>query len=377
MARVPRLVALFGALVFVSIITTSPVAADTAAGVAYLRTTQQANGGWDANPASEFATTEALLAIAEQAQTGAAWSTAQAFGAVDTFDYLNNPANADPLTFADDVADGAVPASVAGKLIVLVAAPLGLSTTDFDPKNDSAAAVNLETALDATGCAANTASFGLFGETLLAMLAKFLVCGTAPPAAVAAVRSAQQADGAWNFTGTSTPQGFDDIDTTSAAIMALVAGGAGATDPDVVEGLAFLASKQGATGAWDAFGAPSPESTSRAILAITAAGYDPNSSCWRDTVAPALAGTAYASPVTALANLQNANGSWGTFGADFATGQAVQGLERQWLPVARAPVQTCAVAAPPATAPGSPAGGVGSGGARPAGAVVASPSFTG
>ncbi|HUF83098.1 MAG TPA: hypothetical protein VMQ81_00755, partial [Acidimicrobiia bacterium] len=335
MARVPKLVALFSALVFVSIITTGPAAADTAAGVAYLQTTQQANGGWDASPAFEFATTEAILGIAEQAQTGAAWSTAQAFAAVDGFNHATPPNN-DPLHFADDMADGAIPASVAGKLIVMVAGPLGLSTTDFDPTNDSPGAVNLETALDPAGCAGNPASFGFFGETLVGMMAKFLVCGTAPPAAVTSVRGAQQADGAWNFTGTPVPAGFDDFDTTSAAIMALIAGGAGPTDPDVVEGLAFLAGKQSASGAWDAFGAASPESTSRAILAITAAGYDPASSCWRDTVAPALAGTAYASPVTALDDLQNANGSWGTFGPDFSTGQAIQGLERQWLPVARA-----------------------------------------
>ncbi|MGQ0803162.1 MAG: hypothetical protein ACT4PI_04795 [Actinomycetota bacterium] len=378
MARVSRLVALFGALVFVSIVATGPAAADTAAGIAYLATTQQANGGWDATPAFEFATTEALLAIAEQAQTGAAWGTAQAFAAVDAFDHANPPNN-DPLNFADDMADGAIPPSLAGKLILMVAAPLGLSTTDFDPKNDTAAAVNLETALDPAGCAGNVASFGFFGQTLVAMLAKRLVCGAVPPAAVTAVRGAQQADGAWNFTGLPAPAGFDDFDTTAAAIMALIAAGAGPTDPDVVQGLAFLATKQDAGGAWVSFGAASPESTSRAILAITAAGYDPGSSCWRDTVAPALKGTAYGSPITALNNLQNPNGSWGTFGPDFSTGQAVQGLERQWLPVTRAAVQTCVVAAPPVTAPASaaPAADASPGGASPAGAVVSRPNFTG
>jgi Prenyltransferase and squalene oxidase repeat len=379
MARVPKLVALFSALAFVLFVSLGPAGADTTAGVAYLRTTQQSNGGWDASPAIEFATTEALLGIAEQAQTGATWSTAQAFGALDTFDYQNNPANADPLTFADDMADGVIPPSLAGKLILMVAAPLGLSTTDFDPKNDTVPAVNLETALDPNGCAGNLGSFGFFNETLFGMLAKFLLCGAVPPAAVTAVRSAQQADGAWNFTGSSVPAGFDDFDTTANAIQALIAAGAAPTDPDVVEGLAFLATHQDASGAWIAFGAASPESTSRAILAITAAGYDPGSSCWRDTVAPALAGTAYGSPVTALTNMQNANGSWGTFGPDFSTGQAIQGLERQWLPVQTAPVQTCVLGAPPMAggAPAVPAGGAPPGGAVPAGAVVAQPNFTG
>jgi hypothetical protein len=164
--------------------------------------------------------------------------------------------------------------------------------------------------------------------------------------------------------------------------MALIAGGAAPNDPDVVEGLAFLATKQSASGAWDAFGGPSPESTSRAILAITAAGYDPTSSCWRDTVAPALAGTAYASPVTALDNLQAGGGNWGTppF-ASFSTGQAIQGLERQWLPVARGPVQTCGLpAAPPTTTTLPAVGGSGAvppGSAAPATAVAGRPNFTG
>jgi hypothetical protein len=379
MVRVPKLVALFSALAFVSVVASTPAGADTAAGIAYLGTTQQANGGWDSSPAFEFATTEAILAIAEQAQTGTTWSTVQALAAVEAFDHADPPNN-DPLTFADDMADGAVPPSVAGKLIVMVAAPLGLSTTDFDPKNDTTPGVNLETALDPDGCAGNVGSFGFFNETLFAMLAKHLVCGAVPAAATANVRGAQQADGAWNFNGTPAPAGFDDFDTTANAIQALIAAGVAPDDPDVVEGLAFLAAHQAASGAWEAFGAASPESTSRAILAITAAGYDPGSSCWRDTVAPALAGTPYASPVSALASLQNTDGSWGSFGPDFSTGQAVQGLERQWLPVATASPQTCALVPPPAIAPGeeAPAGAippaVADGAAVP---ILADPDFTG
>jgi Prenyltransferase and squalene oxidase repeat len=372
MARLPRLVVLLVALAAGSLAPGGPAGADTASGVAFLATTQQPNGGWDTSPASEFATTEVILAIAEQTQTGSSWSTAQALAAVDAFDFLGNPANPDPLAFADDMADGAVSPALAGKLIALVAGPLGIDPTDFDPKGDSAGSVNLVTAMDASGCAANSASFGLFGQTLIGMMAKHVTCGTAPPAAVAAVRAAQQADGGWNFTGTPAPEGFDDIDTTGAAIMALVAGGAGADDADVVEGLAFLASKQAADGTWGFSGSPSPESTSRAILAIAAAGYDPGVSCWRDTVAPALAGTPYTSPVTALAGLQNADGSWGSFGPDFATAQAIQGLERQWLPVARATAPSCATTG---TTPGSTPGTTTA--AVPATAVTGTLAFTG
>src|SRR5687768_7609070 len=97
MARLPRLVVLLVALAAGSIAPGGPAGADTASGVAFLATTQQPNGGWDTSPASEFATTEVILAIAEQAQTGSSWSTAQALAAVDAFDFLGNPANPDPL----------------------------------------------------------------------------------------------------------------------------------------------------------------------------------------------------------------------------------------------------------------------------------------
>ena len=41
-----------------------------------------------------------------------------------------------------------------------------------------------------------------------------------------------------------------------------------------------------------------------AILGLTAAGYDVTTSCWRDTLAPGLAGTAYTSPDSWLRSQQ-------------------------------------------------------------------------
>ena len=77
-------------------------------------------------------------------------------------------------------------------------------------------------------------------------------------------------------------------------------------------------------------------------------------------------------PVTALAGLQNADGSWGSFGPDFATAQAIQGLERQWLPVARATAPSCATTG---TTPGSTPGTTTA--AVPATAVTGTLAFTG
>ncbi len=74
------------------------------------------------------------------------------------------------------------------------------------------------------------------------------------------------------------------------------------------------------------------------MLAITAAGYDPNSRCWRDTVLPSAAGQPFVGADAALESLAHPDGSISgpnVFSAAYATGQAVQGIERSWLPVAR------------------------------------------
>ena len=110
-----------------------------------------------------------------------------------------------------------------------------------------------------------------------------------------AIRDAQQANGGWNFNGDPTDTDID-TDTTALAVEALIAGGADATDPAVHAALGFFATNHQANGAWQFFGVDDPNSTSLSILGLTAAGYDVDSSCWRDTAVPALAGTAYTSP---------------------------------------------------------------------------------
>ena len=52
------------------------------------------SGAWDADPTFPFVTYDAVLAIAEAAQTGGAWSTTAALDAVTNFD---NAAGTDPL----------------------------------------------------------------------------------------------------------------------------------------------------------------------------------------------------------------------------------------------------------------------------------------
>lgn len=327
-----------------------PASQSTAdAAVSWLAAQQKVDGGFELANFPGFETRDAALAIAEDAQTGSTWSPSEALDALAAVKYQGSGAT--PLDALDDFAATVTTAGAAAKTIVLSASPLGLDPAAFDPGDDGNS-VDLVALLD-SGCAADTASFGpAFSDTLYGALAKKLVCGAPPAAALATIRSGQQANGGWNFLG--DPTGTDlDPDTTALAVEALVAGGADASDPAVAAALGFFAANQQASGAWQSFGTDDPNSTSLSILAITAAGFDVDTPCWRDTVAPASAGTAYASPTAWLRSQQLATPPVDAgriaspndgFGVNtFATSQTVQGLLRSWLPITRDASQTCEV----------------------------------
>jgi hypothetical protein len=388
MSHVRRAVAwcttLTAAFSFTLFLTSPAQAADPAsqatadAAVAWLKTQQQSDGGFELAMFPGFETRDASLAIAEDAQTGTTWSTTEALAAVGAVHFGGTPAGATPLDALDAFAATVTTAGAAAKTIVLSASPLGLDPAAFDPAGNGTP-VNLVALLDA-GCSADTASFGpAFSDTLYGVLAKKLVCGAPPAAALATVRAAQQANGGWNFTG--DPTGTDlDIDTTALAVESLVAGGADASDPAVHAALGFLAAQHQASGAWQSFGADDPNSTSLAILAVTATGFDVESSCWRDTADPAATGSAYASPTAWLRSQQlttppadagriaSPNDSFGV--NTFATSQTVEGLLQSWLPITTATAQPCTMPLTPLTpATGTPAAA--------AEAVAVSPHFTG
>ena len=334
------------------------------AAVSWLVAQQQSDGGFELAQFPGFETRDAALAIAEDAQTGTTWSTSQALAAVGAVKYQGTGPS--PLDALDAFAATVTTAGAAAKTIVLSAGPLGLDPAAFDAAGDGAP-VDLAALLD-SGCGANTASFGpAFSDTLYGVLAKQLVCGAPPAAALATVRAAQQtSNGGWNFIG--DPQGTDiDLDTTALAVEGLVAGGADATDAAVKAAVGFFAANQQASGAWQSFGSDDPNSTALAILGITAAGYDADSSCWRDTADPSKVGTAYANPSTWLASQQLASPPADAgriaspndpFGVNtFATSQTIEGLLHSWLPIVRAPEQTCAVPPSPTVDTTTPVAG--------------------
>lgn len=307
-------------------------------GAAYLKTQQLADGSFEVAGFPGFETPDAVLAIAETAQQQLGWSPEQARAAVDATTNGGNSA----LRAIDDFADSGINAGQAAKLVILVARPLGLSSTAFDPNGDGA--VNLAAIIDAAH--QPDGSYGAFNATLYAAIAKRGLGGV-PANTVANIRAAQEAGGGWNFAGDPTgAAAAADIDTTSLAIQALAAVPVADDDADLRQGLAFLANTHRANGAWQSFGADDPNSTAVAMIAITAAGFDPTRPCWRDVTVPALSGTPYTSPVTWLradqlptGRFQSPNDSFGI--NTFPTSQSIQALRRGWLPAENLAPQPC------------------------------------
>ena len=315
----------------------APVEASADKGVTWLKTQQQTDGGFEVAGFAGFETPDAVLAIASAAQTTINWNSVTARTAV--LATIKNGHT--PLHALDDFAQAGIDAGQAAKLITLVTAPLGVSSTAFDPDGDGAQ--NLLATVNA-GLLPN-GSYGQFNATLYAVLAMRSVGSPIPPATLAHIKGAQQANGGWSYTG--LPGGSDiDVDTTAAAIQALVAAGVPATDADLNQGLAFLATRQQANGSWQSFGSADPNSTSTAVLAITAAGFNVETPCWRNTVAPGLAPNPYGNPLNYLRYVQAPSGQFlspnDQYGVNtFATSQSVQGLERNWLPIVPLSPRTC------------------------------------
>jgi hypothetical protein len=299
---------------------------------------QQLDGGFEIAGFAGFETPDAVLAIAENAQTKINWNSAQALNAVKSV--VRNGHT--PLNALDNFADGAINAGQAAKLIVLDVVPLGLDPRHFNPDGD----VSRDLVAIVDFSARSDGSYGTLNATLFAAIAKRLVSGSVPAATVAFIRHAQQANGGWSFSG--NPAGTDlDIDTTGLAVQALAAAQVAPTDGALTRALAFLANQHRASGAWQSFGSDDPNSTSLAVLAVTAAGFDPTVKCWRDTVAPGLASTAYTSPIVWLGSKQASDGHIispnDAFPPvnTFATSQTVQALRRGWIPVTPLNPRTC------------------------------------
>jgi hypothetical protein len=347
----------------------SPTSPTVVNAITWLESVQEPDGGFELSDFQGFETPDAILTIAEGAQTGTTWSTAEALVAVSALQ--SGGSGSTPLDAIDDWIATGVNAGEAAKITLLVSAPLGIDPADFGTANTDLAAL-----VYPSGCGSSPATGGLFfNELIFVALAGELLCGAPDAAAITTISNGQRADGGWNFVGDSDDDPFpadSDVDTTTLALQALVAGGAAWNDPAVTAGLQFIAARHHATGAVGGFGdADDPNATATAMFAIAAAGFDPSVSCWRDTVEPSSAGTPYTDPAAYLRSVQDASGQIvGPVPNTFATSQSVQGLLLSWWPIARAVgAPTCVAPPAPSPPPSAPE--------APALPVVLEPRFTG
>ena len=186
-------------------------------------------------------------------------------------------------------------AGQAAKLIVLVDGAARPVVHGLRPPGDGAQ--NLVATLDA-GLQPN-GSYGLFNATLYAAIAKKALGGARcrelrlHPGRAAGQRRLELHRAARRLRPRHRHHGTGDPGPGR---------GARAADrPDLSRASCSSPLSQQPTGAWQSFGADDPNSTSTAILAITAAGFDASTPCWRDTVAPIVKGKPYANPLDVAA----------------------------------------------------------------------------
>lgn len=347
----------------------------------YLKTQQQADGGFEVAGFPGFETPDAIAAIASEGNVSitsrlktdcidaescpkqdptSEWSIAAAGVRVKD---IKNAAGKSPLDAVDDYAESpTLSAGQAAKLIVLVTEPLGFDPLAFDPAGDGNPINLLGKLVSAYNPDGTFGPAGSFNVTLYSTLAWSLVYGEVPNKTLAALKYTQRADGGWNYLGSSTGNTASDIDTTALALQALVA--SLPTDRDVwsnkpldsnqldsnqkavAKALGFLASKVQPNGGFGTATSQDPNSTALAILAIRAVGFNPAQPCWRNASLPSSKGTAYSDPSAWLRSqqlptgrIQSPNDSFGV--NTFATAQTVQALALSWFPIVEHPLVKC------------------------------------
>lgn len=312
-------------------------ALDVDAALGYLAASQQADGGFDLSGFPGFETPDVIHAIGAAATVGSPWDPAVAAGAVRGFEVGGQ----DPFDAIDALVDGAeepagqAAGAQAAKIVALVVGPTGQSATDFDPSGDSAAPVDLLARMDLHRTEAGGYDFGaVFNGALYAALALDATGRPIPAGLVTQIRAAQRDDGSWNYAGDLDPENTGEPDTTSLAVLALSAAGLDSTDPTIADAVAYLADGQQASGAWQAFGADDPNSTSMAAVALSAVQIDVTDPNWGARFGATPYAT-YVSPYAWLAGRQLADGRIASPNDDFGintfpTAQTVQAVSAQW-----------------------------------------------
>ncbi|MGQ9543861.1 MAG: hypothetical protein ACUVTM_07250 [Candidatus Bathyarchaeia archaeon] len=180
---------------------------------------------------------------------------------------------------------------------------LSMVAADIDPKNVSG--IDLVARLETYY---NSGQFGdpeLLSDDYWAIMALISAgiykTDTRIQSAVNFIKSHQHDSGGWSY-DTAAAYG-PDIDDTAAAIMALISAGEQSTSDPIINGLAYIKSRQVENGGFDGGWGVSAETNSWAIQAIISAGQNVTGPEWRHS-------SSGKTPIDSLLTFQNLDGGF-------------------------------------------------------------------
>lgn len=315
-----------GIVLLIALTWTIPALADGPDAAAWLKTQQNADGGFGTPESTPGATADTLLAVAATGQDATGWAKE----GKAPLDYLQ--ANVPSKT--GDMAKTVLALIAAGKN------PRDLGGVDL--------VARLEGLIGSDGKIGGEADF--VNEHCYALIALSSAKRAVPAASVTYLLERQIEDGTWSWNG-DTSEGSGDNNTAAMAVIALVAAGVPTDNEQIQKTLVHLKAQQDQDGGFP-YIKPSPygtdsDSNSTAVVmwAIIAAGQDPAGASWK------YQGQDGHSALDRLRAFQNESGAfrWQDSMSDdnFASSvQATIALELKTLPFSRMDVGEAASAAP-------------------------------
>jgi hypothetical protein len=295
----------------------APAFADGPSAVAWLRTQQNADGGFGSPASSVGATADTVLAAAASGENAFTWSKE----------------GKTPLGFIKANIGSASKAGDVAKVI------LALTANGMSPRTalETDLIKKLEAMIGSEGKIGGQADF--INEHCMAMIALKSAFRPTNPQTISYLASRQIKDGTWSWNGDTT-EGSGDNNTTALAVVALVAAGVPKDNGQIQQAMVHLKKQQNADGGFPYIN-PSPygtdsDSNSTAVVmwAIIAAGQDPAGTDWKVFTQD---GT---SVYDRIVSFQNASGAfrWQDAMPDdnfLSSVQALIALEQKTLPFAR------------------------------------------
>jgi hypothetical protein len=307
-----------------------PVLADGPSAVAWLKTQQNADGGFGSPASTAGATADVLLAVAAAGDNATEWSQ----GGNTAYAYLE--ANAEAIVGTGDM----------GKVT------LALIASGMNPRN--LGVVDLINKIEGSlGSDGHYGDSGLINDQAYAMLGLSSARRVVPGKAIDYLLQRQIADGTWSWNGDTT-EGTGDNNTAAVAVLALIGAGVPADHAQVQKTLAHLKGQQNEDGGFpyinpSAYGTDSDANSTAVVMwAIQAAAQDPAGNAWK------YEGQDGYSALDKIRAFQNESGAfrWQDAFVDdnfMATLQALIALELKTLPFAWmdvGDVGTTAISAP-------------------------------